>query len=62
MDVIFVDSTDIITKQLFEFSKAVSFSKLQVFVEGLYHIKGNLSEMQITTKELRIKASQLNDG
>lgn len=43
-------------------SNAVTFTKLETFVVGMTYIKTNLSEMQGYTKDLRNKASQLNDG
>uniref|UniRef100_A0A8W7PG49 Prominin-like protein n=1 Tax=Anopheles coluzzii TaxID=1518534 RepID=A0A8W7PG49_ANOCL len=56
------DASDNIIKRLEEESKAEKLTTLYEFVEKLPGIKGSLEKMKQLTSELRITASQLNDG
>lgn len=56
------DASDIIIQRLEEESKAEKLNTLNDFVEQLPAIKNNLDRMTLLTRELRVNASQLNDG
>ncbi|XP_055531338.1 prominin-like protein isoform X3 [Wyeomyia smithii] len=56
------DASNIIIRRLEEESKAEKLNTLNEFVEQLPAIKNNLDIMTKLTKELRVNASQLNDG
>lgn len=56
------DASDNIIKQLEEESKAEKLTTLYEFVEKLPGIRSSLEKMKQLTSELRITASQLNDG
>ncbi|XP_055619543.1 prominin-like protein isoform X3 [Toxorhynchites rutilus septentrionalis] len=56
------DASDIIIQRLEEESKAEKLNTLNDFVEQLPLIKENLDRMSNLTRELRVNASQLNDG
>ncbi|XP_061501156.1 prominin-like protein isoform X2 [Anopheles gambiae] len=56
------DASDNIIKRLEEESKAEKLTTLYEFVEKLPGIKGSLEKMKQLISELRITASQLNDG
>lgn len=55
-------ASDIIIQRLEEESKAEKLNTLNDFVEQLPLIKENLDRMSNLTRELRVNASQLNDG
>ncbi|XP_053685563.1 prominin-like protein isoform X1 [Sabethes cyaneus] len=56
------EASDIIIRRLEEESKAEKLNTLNEFVEQLPAIKNNLDTMTKLTRELRVNASQLNDG
>ncbi|XP_021695516.1 prominin-like protein isoform X2 [Aedes aegypti] len=56
------EASDIIIQRLEEESKAEKLNTLNDFVEQLPAIKLNLDRMTLLTRELRVNASQLNDG
>ncbi|XP_065075957.1 prominin-like protein isoform X2 [Ochlerotatus camptorhynchus] len=56
------EASDIIIQRLEEESKAEKLNTLNAFVEQLPAIKNNLDRMTLLTRELRVNASQLNDG
>lgn len=56
------EASDSIIQQLEEESKAEKLNTLNEFVEQLPAIKHNLDRMTMLTRELRVNASQLNDG
>lgn len=56
------EASDIIIQRLEEESKAEKLNTLNDFVEQLPAIKHNLDRMTLLTRELRVNASQLNDG
>lgn len=56
------EASDIIIQRLEEESKAEKLTTLNDFVEQLPAIKKNLDRMTLLTRELRVNASQLNDG
>lgn len=56
------EASDIIIQRLEEESQAEKLNTLNDFVEQLPAIKNNLDRMTLLTRELRVNASQLNDG
>lgn len=56
------EASDVIIQRLEEESKAEKLNTLNEFVEQLPAIKLNLDRMTLLTRELRVNASQLNDG
>ncbi|XP_058457209.1 prominin-like protein isoform X3 [Malaya genurostris] len=56
------EASDIIIHRLEEESKAEKLTTLNEFIEQLPTIKQDLDRMTLLTKELRVNASQLNDG
>lgn len=56
------EASDIIIQRLEEESQAEKLNTLNDFVEQLPAIKDNLDRMTLLTRELRVNASQLNDG
>ncbi|XP_058836756.1 prominin-like protein [Topomyia yanbarensis] len=56
------EASDIIIQRLEEESKAEKLTTLNEFIVQLPAIKANLDRMTLLTKELRVNASQLNDG
>lgn len=59
---IFIESSVIISEELSEVSKAISFKYLVEFVNGLDGMSEDLTYMKTSTNELRVNASMLNDG
>lgn len=58
----FIDTSEIVFDELKNYSKAVSVTQITNIVESLPHIKDNLQILKKSTNELRVNASQLNDG
>lgn len=56
------DTGNVIAEELSDVANASSFSRLHQFVVALNEVKVNLTRMTNVTKDIRIKASQLNDG
>lgn len=58
----YIETADVVIDQLEEKSKAVSLTQLAAFVVALPAIRRDMIRMQDITNDLRINASQLNDG
>ena len=58
----FPDSGAIVFEELGQYAKAVSLTTLSDMVNKLPGVQKNLSELTTITNELRVSASQLNDG
>lgn len=58
----FEECSDIVLEQLAEYSNATALTEVVNIVNGLAGIKDNLMFMKRATNELRVNASQLNDG
>lgn len=60
--IVVIETADTVILKFENASKAISLTQLTKFAETLPQIKINLERMRIITKDLRINASQLNDG
>lgn len=56
------DTSEIVIKRFENESRVISLVELNVFVNSLPKVKEDLARMAFLTKDLRVKASQLNDG
>lgn len=59
---LFSDTASFVIDRLEEESKAISVTKLSMFVTALPQMKEDLQRMKYITNGLRINASQLSDG
>ncbi|XP_055325440.1 prominin-like protein isoform X1 [Sitodiplosis mosellana] len=62
LELMLMDTAEVVITQLKEKSKAVSLTQLATFVETLPQIEQDLHRMKEITGQLRVNASQLSDG